>query len=44
MGNSYKKINRFSKKKEEKLVANKKTWQYRYAEIYIDATRCTNCT
>ena len=39
-----KQINRFSKKKEEKPVDNKKKCQYCYTEIHIDATRCPNCT
>ena len=39
-----KQINRFSKKKEEKPVNNKKKCQYCYTEIHIDATRCPNCT
>jgi len=39
-----KQINRFSKKKEEKPVANKKKCKYCYTEIHIDATRCPNCT
>ena len=39
-----KQINRFSKKKEEKPVDNKKKCQYCYTEIHMDATRCPNCT
>lgn len=39
-----KQINRFSKKKEEKPVNNKKKCQYCYTEIHIEATRCPNCT
>ena len=39
-----KQINRFSKKKEEKPVDNKKKCQYCFTEIHIDATRCPNCT
>ena len=39
-----KQINRFSKKKEEKPVENKKKCPYCYSEIHIDATRCPNCT
>ena len=38
-----KQINRFSKKKEEKPVENKKKCPYCYSEIHIDATRCPNC-
>ena len=37
-------INKFSKKKEEKPVDNKKKCQYCFTEIHIDATRCPNCT
>ena len=39
-----KQINKFSKKKEEKPVENKKKCPYCYSEIHIDATRCPNCT
>ena len=39
-----KQINRFSKKKEEKPVENKKKCPHCYSEIHIDATRCPNCT
>jgi len=39
-----KQINRFSKKKEEKPVENKKKCLYCYSEIHIDATRCPRCT
>ena len=39
-----KQINRFSKKKEEKPIENKKKCPYCYSEIHIDATRCPNCT
>lgn len=39
-----KQISRFSKKKEEKPVENKKKCPYCYSEIHIDATRCPNCT
>lgn len=39
-----KQMNRFSKKKEEKPVNNKKKCQYCYTEIHIEATRCPNCT
>ena len=39
-----KQINRFSKKKDEKPVENKKKCPYCYSEIHIDATRCPNCT
>jgi large conductance mechanosensitive channel len=39
-----KQINRFSKKKEEKPVNNKKKCQYCYTEIHIEATKCPNCT
>ena len=39
-----KQINRFSKKKEEKSVNNKKLCKYCQSEIHIDATRCPNCT
>lgn len=39
-----KQINRFSKKKEEIPVENKKKCPHCYSEIHIDATRCPNCT
>ena len=39
-----KQINKFSRKKEEKPVENKKKCQYCYSEIHINATRCPNCT
>jgi len=39
-----KQINKFTKKKEEKPVENKKKCLYCYSEIHIDATRCPNCT
>lgn len=39
-----KQINRFSKKKEEKPVENKKKCPYCYSEIHINATKCPNCT
>ena len=39
-----KQINRFSKKKEEKPVENKKQCPYCYSSIHIEATRCPNCT
>ena len=39
-----KQINRFSKKKEEKPVENKKKCPHCYSEIHIDATRYPNCT
>jgi large conductance mechanosensitive channel len=39
-----KQIDRFSKKKEEKPVENKKKCPYCYSEIHIDARRCPSCT
>lgn len=39
-----KQINRFSKKKEEAPVVNKKKCPFCYTEIHMDATRCPNCT
>lgn len=39
-----KQINKFTKKKEEKPVENKKKCPYCYSEIHIDAKRCANCT
>ena len=39
-----KQINKFTKKKEEKPVENKKKCPYCYSEIHIDARRCPNCT
>ncbi len=39
-----KQINKFTKKKEEKPVENKKKCQYCYSDIHIDARRCPNCT
>jgi large conductance mechanosensitive channel len=39
-----KQMNKFSKKKEEKPVNNKKKCQYCYTEIHIEAIKCPNCT
>ena len=39
-----KQINRFSKKKEEKTVENKKKCPYCCSEIHIEASRCPKCT
>jgi len=39
-----KQINKFTKKKEEKPVENKKKCPYCYSEIHINARRCPDCT
>lgn len=39
-----KQITRFTKKKEDAPVNDKKTCKYCYTEININATRCPNCT
>lgn len=39
-----KQINKFTKKKEEKPIEDKKKCPYCYSEIHIDARRCPNCT
>lgn len=37
-------INKFSKKKEDKSLTNKKKCEYCCTEINVKATRCPNCT
>lgn len=40
-----KQINRFNKKKEEKIIpATTKQCQYCYSEVHLEATRCPHCT
>jgi large conductance mechanosensitive channel len=39
-----KQISRFTKKKEEAPVQDKKKCKYCYTDINIEATRCPNCT